>query len=158
MVFLLFHHSDSTHMIDFTGDIRAQSRKNEMHTGNFHSIKNLFFLLLFPYRCCADVLTSAAMEGNCSIFRRAIQSKVNLDMADSRSATPISVAVQYGQEEVVQMLLESPININLTMATGETLLMVAAQRVSSSFFSFLRCPLTCVIVVVLLCIHMNNIR
>eukprot|EP00117_Sycon_ciliatum_P000251 scpid13903/ scgid6390/ len=77
-----------------------------------------------------DALATATMEGNVSVLRAAALHKVNLNhIVDSKGATLLITAVQYGQEEVVQFLLEEVGgDINMQPHNGETPLMIAAQR------------------------------
>lgn len=83
------------------------------------------------------------MEGNCNIFRRAVQRKVDLNTVDGNGDTPLVVAVRYGQEEIVAFLLECNVKVNQTAGSGETPLMIAAQRVSQLLLRQVNTHLNC---------------
>ncbi len=88
-------------------------------------------LVLFS-SCCTtpeEKLRLAAAEGNLLRVQTFLGQGISPQVADERGITPIFIAAQEGQREVVALLLKNGADVNTRAGIGEvTLLHVAAYR------------------------------
>ncbi len=84
-----------------------------------------FWLLLFSLT--AQDLPTAALQDDTAAVRRLLAAGANATAADRYGVTPISIAAQNGNPEILQLLLDAGADANTQLPGGESILMTAAR-------------------------------
>jgi ankyrin repeat protein len=90
----------------------------------------ILFILLFSgsiFSDAKDEILEAVRDGNVPKLKQLVRSKVKLDFSDTRELTPLMIAANDNNLEIVKILVESGANVNLkNKENGKTALMYAA--------------------------------
>lgn len=84
-----------------------------------------FWLLLFSLT--AQDLPTAALQDDTAAVRRLLAAGANAIAADRYGVTPIAIAAQNGNAEILQLLLDAGADANTQLPGGESILMTAAR-------------------------------